>query len=82
MKSVRLDEVLESQLREAARITGEPVSVIIRQAIEERCKHILEQRLDARLADVIGIACSEGGRARNTGKAFVESLKFQKNTKQ
>ena len=82
MKSVRLDEALENQLKEAARITGEPVSVIIRQAIEERCKHILEQRLDARLADVTGIICSQGGRARHTGKAFVESLKVRKNSKQ
>ena len=81
MKSVRLDEALENQLKEAARISGEPVSVFIRQAIEERCKHILEQRLDARLADVTGIICSQGGRARNTGKAFVESLKVRKNSK-
>ena len=82
MKSFRLYKVLENQLNEAARITGEPVSVIIRQAIEERCKHILQQRLDARLADVTGIVCSQGGRTRNTDKTFVESLKSRQNLKQ
>jgi predicted DNA-binding protein len=75
MRSVRLDERLESRLEEAARLSGEPVSNIIRQAIEQRCEAILGQRLANRLRDVTGIIRSQGGRARKPGKAFVAELK-------
>lgn len=75
MKSVRLDETLESRLREAARLAGVPASTFIRQAIEERCDRVLAQRLDLRLADVIGVVNTHGGRARRTGKAFLETLR-------
>lgn len=81
MKSVRLEEALEARLEEAARISGEPVSNIIRSAVQERCEKILGQRLDARLADVTGVVRSEGGRARRTGKAFTESLQRRKGTR-
>lgn len=74
MRSVRLDETLESRLEEAARISGQPVSNIIRQAIEERCEKILGQRLVHRLQDVTGIVRSSGGRARRTGVAFKKTL--------
>jgi hypothetical protein len=74
MRSVRLDEVLESRLEEAARVSGEPVSNIIRLAIEERCKVILGRHLGSRLQDVTGIVRSRGGRARRTGKAFLAQL--------
>jgi len=74
MRSVRLDELLESRLEQAARVSGEPVSNIIRQAIEERCEAILGQRLAHRLRDVTGIIRSKGGRARRSGKAFVAHL--------
>ena len=70
MRSVRLDKALESRLEEAARISGEPVSSIIRQAIEQRCEQILGERLDHRLTDVAGLVRSSGGRARRTGDAF------------
>ena len=78
MKSVRLDKALEARLKEAAQVSGEPVSNIIRQAIEERCMHILGQRLAPRLVDMIGVVHSDGGRARGTGKAFVEVLRSRK----
>lgn len=74
MRSVRLDEALESRLEEAAQLSGEPVSNIIRQAIEERCEAILGQRLAHRLRDVAGTVRSKGGRARRTGKAFIANL--------
>jgi hypothetical protein len=74
MRSVRLNEVLESRLEEAARVSGEPVSNIIRLAIEERCKVILGERLANRLTDVTGIVRSQGGRARRTGKAFLAHI--------
>ena len=74
MRSVRLDQALEARLEEAARVSGEPISNIIRQAIEERCEAILGQRLAHRLRDVAGIVRSRGGRARRTGKAFLARL--------
>jgi predicted DNA-binding protein len=70
MRSVRLDPALESRLEHAARLSGEPVSSIIRQAIEERCEAILGQRLADRVRDVTGIVRSSGGRARQSGRAF------------
>jgi hypothetical protein len=70
LRSVRLDEELEARLREAARVCGKPVSTIIREAVEGYCDRVLSDRLDQRLADVIGVVRSEGGRARSTGQAF------------
>ena len=78
MRSVRLDERLEARLEEAARITGEPVSKIIREAIGERCDRLLGQRLDCRLADVIGSVASGGGSSRKTGRAFRELLEARR----
>jgi hypothetical protein len=75
MRSVRLGEALESRLEEAARLSGEPVSNIIRQAIEERCAAILGRRLAHRLQDVAGTVRSKGGRARRTGKAFLTDIR-------
>jgi len=75
MKSVRLDETLEARLEEAARVSGKSVSEIIRQAIDERCEHILGQRLAHRLTDVIGAIRSDGGRARRSGKRLAETLR-------
>ena len=60
MKSVRLEPALEARLDEASRISGEPVSDLIRQAIAQRCDEILEERLDHRLSDVTGIIQSGG----------------------
>lgn len=74
MKSVRLSERMEADLEEAARISGESVSSIIRRAVQERCRLILGDRLDARVIDVAGTIQSKGGRARRSGHAFAESL--------
>jgi len=78
MRSVRLNEALDARLAEAARVTGKPVSDIIRQAIEERCEAILGSSLAHRLRDVTGIVRSRGGRARDTGKAFHAVLEKKK----
>ena len=75
MRSVRLDTALEAQLEEAARVSGEPVSRIIRRAIESQCREILSEQLAPRLRDVIGVVESAGGRATRTGAAFIESLR-------
>lgn len=73
MRSVRLGRELESRLEEAAQITGEPVSEIIREAVRRRCDEVLGGRLDRRLADVIGIV-SVGGNSRKSGRAFTSLL--------
>lgn len=74
MRSVRLDDALEAHLEEAARLSGEPVSKIIRRAIESQCHEILGERLASRLMDVIGVVKSAGGRATRTGEAFTDLL--------
>ena len=74
MKSVRLSERMEGELEEAARISGDSVSSIIRRAVQEHCRLILGDRLDARVNDVARIIKSKGGRARKSGRAFAESL--------
>ena len=75
MRSVRLDAETEGRLAEASRITGQPVSQIIRDAVAERCDHLLGQRLDRRLADIIGVVSSAGGRAERTGEGFTALVK-------
>ncbi len=74
MKSVRLSERMEAELEEAARISGDSASSIIRRAVQERCRIILGDRLDARVIDVAGTIQSNGGRARRSGRSFAESL--------
>jgi predicted DNA-binding protein len=73
MKSVRLDEELEDRLREAARITGQPMSEIIREALRTHCDELLSDNLAKRLADVVG-SVSVGGDSRRTGRAFKRLL--------
>lgn len=77
MRSVRLDAETEGRLAEAARVTGQPVSQIIRDAVTERCEVLLGQRLDRRVADVIGVVSSDGGRAEGSGEAFAALVKEQ-----
>ena len=73
MRSVRLNAELERRLTEAAKLSGQPVSEIIREAIREKCDRLLAGRLDLILADVIG-SVNSGGRmgdeSRHTGRAF------------
>lgn len=78
MRSVRLDPELEARLQEASRSTGRPVSQIIREAVRQWCDKWCDEwrgeRLDRRLADVIGVADSGGGNSRQTGHDFTESV--------
>lgn len=73
MRSVNLGPDLEGQLEEVSQITGEPVSEIIREAVRRRCDKVLSERLDRRLADVIGLV-SVGGNCRKTGQVFAAHL--------
>jgi hypothetical protein len=53
---------------------------VIREAITAHCDALLQQRLELRLADVVGVVESEGGRARATGKEFAQLLQRRRNT--
>lgn len=74
MRSVRLDDETEARLQETARVTGEPVSAIIRGALRRRCDEVLGQRLDRRLADIVGVVASGGGSSRKTGRDFAAAV--------
>jgi len=70
MKSVRLDSALEAKLERAARAAAMTQSEFIRDALARRCDEVLTGSLADRLAPVVGIVHSAGGRAARTGAAF------------
>lgn len=72
MKTVRLDPELEQWLQRAAAATGETLSEFIRRAAAKRADDVLDSRVPADFADVIGAIRSGGGHARHTGRAFTE----------
>lgn len=74
-KSVRLDAELRARLREAARLTRSSESDLMRDAITHRVDTLLGDRLDQRLADVVGVARGGTGHSRRTGEAFRDRLK-------
>jgi predicted DNA-binding protein len=74
MKSVRLDPDLEARLKRAARALATSESSFIRDALARRCAEVLGGSLAERLAGVIGIVKSSGGRATRSGAAFRDVL--------
>jgi predicted DNA-binding protein len=74
MKSVRLDAELEAKLARAARAVATSESEFIRDALARRCEEVLGASLADRLAPVIGIVKSSGGRAEKSGAAFRKAL--------
>ena len=75
MKTVRLGDDLERRLGQAARISGQPESQIIRDAVRAHCDELLGQRLRDQLEDVIGAASSKDQRqSRRTGREFAALL--------
>ncbi|MBI5310660.1 MAG: DUF1778 domain-containing protein [Actinobacteria bacterium] len=74
MRSLRIDSSLDARIQRAAEIEGSSVSEFIRAAAAERADRALASRPVDRLADVIGVIDSGGGRARNTGQAFSDLL--------
>jgi len=74
MKSVRLDRDLQEKLVRAARSQAVSQSEFIREALTRRCDEVLGGSLAQRLAPVVGIVQSSGGRAKRTGAAFREIL--------
>ena len=75
MRSLRLDSELDEKVRRAAAAEGESVSEFIRRAIADSADETLATRPGEQFADVTGVIHGGGGgRARRTGKAFVEAL--------
>ncbi len=74
MKSVRLDRDLQAKLERAARSLAVSQSDFIREALARRCDEVLGGSLAERLAGVVGIVQSSGGRAAHTGAAFRDTL--------
>jgi predicted transcriptional regulator len=74
MKSVRPDREIEARLARAARALAVSESAFIREAVSRRCAEVLKESLKDRLAPVIGIVTSAGGRADDTGAAFRRKL--------
>jgi len=74
LKSVRLDADLEAKLERAARALATSQSEFIRDALTRRCDEVLGGSLAERLAPVIGVVNSSGGRAARTGAALREAL--------
>ena len=70
MKSVRLGDELEQKLDRAARALAMSQSEFLRDAVARRCDEVLAESLRQRLAPVIGVIESQGGRADQTGSAF------------
>ena len=74
MKTVSLGADLERRLEQAARISGQPESQIVRDAVRGRCDELLGKRLRDQLDDVIGAVCSGRGQSSRTGGEFVALL--------
>lgn len=74
MRSLRIDPELDALLEQAAAVRGESVSEFIRRAAAERASSTLRADLPAGFDDVLGVVRGGGGRARDTGAAFAESL--------
>jgi hypothetical protein len=74
MKSVRLDDNLEAKLERAARALAMTQSEFLRDALARRCDEVLGDSLQQRLAAVVGIVKSSGGRAAHSGTAFRAAL--------
>jgi hypothetical protein len=74
MKSVRLDKNLEERLERAARALAVSQSEFLREALARRCDEVLGSSLQQRLAPVIGMVKSSGGRAERSGAAFRATL--------
>ena len=75
MRSLRLDDDLDRQLRRAAAVKGESVSEFIRMAAAARVRETLRASARDQLADVIGAVHGGGGRARRSGEAFADALR-------
>ncbi|MHB8507968.1 MAG: hypothetical protein ACYDGR_04870 [Candidatus Dormibacteria bacterium] len=74
MKSLRLEPVLETRLKQAAEVAGVTESELMRAAVGEKVDAILGTRPEQRLLAVIGRVHGGGGRARDAHRRFGELL--------
>jgi predicted DNA-binding protein len=72
--SVRLDPEVAARLRKMAKTEGVPLSELLRRAAARYCNELANTSLDLRLADVVGVVGSTGGRARRSGEAYRKAL--------
>ncbi len=73
--SVRLEPELQEKLDRAARLVGKPASQIIREAVEEKVAHLLEEPLDVALDGLIGtVNYGHSDASQATGKRFAEAM--------
>jgi len=70
MKTVRLDDNLNVRVERAARMLGMSKSKFLRHALIRCCDEVLGESLALRLAPVVGIVKSSGGRAAHSGVVF------------
>lgn len=78
MRSLRLDDELDAQVRRAAEVSGESVSEFIRRAAADRAASTLSdvaQSNSALVKEIIGdVPGAGGGQAHRTGEAFGDLL--------
>lgn len=74
MKSVRLGEAVERDLKAAAKRLGVTESAFVRDAVATRCRDVLGDSLADRLQDIIGAINSQGGHARAAHQVYSELL--------
>jgi Ribbon-helix-helix protein, copG family len=75
MRSLRLSDKLDAQVRRAAAGEGASVSEFLRRAASERVGRTLSADPAERLSYAIGAVAGHGGDlARDTGEAFAEIL--------
>lgn len=73
MRSLRLSEDLDEQVRRAAELEGSTVSEFLRRAASERAERALASDPAERLSYAIGAVEGRGGDlARRTGAAFAD----------
>jgi len=75
---VRLDDEFEEMLRKASQALAMTQSEFIRDALQRRCREVLNETLADRLKPYIGTIESTGGRAEGSGKAFRRLLARRK----
>lgn len=74
MRSVRLDEELETRLEETARMTGKTVSEIVREAVKRHCDELAQPNLREKLGYAIGAVRSGGSDAKRNREEYVRHL--------
>src|SRR5438105_15303895 len=74
VRRLRLGSSLEEKLGRAARAAAQSQSEFIRDAVASRCEEVLGNSLAERLAPVVGVVKSSGGRATTSGAAFRKTV--------